>query len=94
MALGDKIVVPTLDGNVEYSLRPGTQPMDVFKLREKGIQNINGRGRGDQMVRIIVDVPKSLTQEQKELLNKFNESLGNQPPQGEDKRGFFGKKKK
>ena len=93
-ALGDKIVVPTLDGNVEYSLRPGTQPMDVFKLREKGIQNINGRGRGDQMVRIIVDVPKSLTQEQKELLNKFNESLGNQPPQGEDKRGFFGKKKK
>ena len=93
-ALGDKIVVPTLDGNVEYSLRPGTQPMDVFKLREKGIQNINGRGRGDQMVRIIVDVPKSLTQEQRELLNKFNESLGNQPPQGEDKRGFFGKKKK
>ena len=53
-----------------------------------------GGGRGDQMVRIIVDVPKSLTQEQKELLNKFNESLGNQPPQGEDKRGFFGKKKK
>ncbi len=94
-ALGDKIVVPTLDGKVEYSLRPGTQPMDVFKLREKGIQNINGRGRGDQLVRIIVDVPTSLTDEQKELLNKFNESLGNKQPTGEEKKtGFFGKKKK
>ncbi len=93
-ALGDKITVPTLDGKVEYNLRQGTQPMDVFKLRDKGIQNINGRGRGDQLVRIIVDVPTSLTEEQKELLNKFNESLGNQRPQGEDKKGFFGKKKK
>lgn len=92
-AIGDKIIVPTLDGKVEYSLRPGTQPMDVFRLKEKGIQNLNGRGRGDQMIRIIVDVPTSLTDEQKELLNKFNESLGNSAPQ-EDKKGFFGKKKK
>ena len=45
------------------------------------------------MVRIIVDVPTSLTDEQKELLNKFNESLGNKQPQGEEKKGFFGKKK-
>ena len=93
-ALGDKITVPTLDGNVEYNLRQGTQPMDVFKLRDKGIPNLNGRGRGDQLVRIIVDVPSSLTDEQKELLQKFNESLGNKRPQGEDKKTFFGKKKK
>ncbi len=68
--------------------------MDVFKLKEKGIQNINGRGRGDQLIRIIVDVPTNLTEEQTELLNKFNESLGNNRPQGEEKKGFFGKKKK
>ncbi len=93
-ALGDKITVPTLDGNVEYSLRQGTQPMDVFKLKDKGIPNLNSRGRGDQLVRIIVDVPTSLTAEQKELLQKFNDSLGNKRPQGEDKKSFFGKKKK
>lgn len=93
-ALGDKIIVPTLDGKVEYNLRQGTQPMDVFKLRDKGIPNLNGRGRGDQLVKIIVDVPTSLTEEQKELLNKFNESMGNSKPQGDDKKGFFGKKKK
>ena len=89
-ALGDKITVPTLDGNVEYNLRQGTQPMDVFKLKDKGIPNLNGRGRGDQLVRIIVDVPSSLTDEQKELLQKFNESLGNKRPQGEDKKNIFG----
>ena len=56
-ALGAELQVPTLDGKVKYEMPKGTQPGTVFKLRGKGIQNLNGRGRGDQLVRILVQVP-------------------------------------
>ncbi len=93
-ALGDKLRVPTLDGQVEYELPAGTQPGQVFKLKNRGIQVLNSTRRGDQLVRIIVDVPKSLTQAQKDALLKFNEAMGSNPVQPEEKRGFFGGKKK
>lgn len=93
-ALGDELQVPTLDGKVKYNIPAGTQPGDIFKLRDKGIPNINGRGRGDQLVRIIVEVPKSLTSKQKEILRQFNAELGNKPPEEEEHKGIFGKKKK
>ena len=56
-ALGAKLVIPTIDGNVEYDLPEGTQPGTVFRLRGKGIPSVNGRGRGDQFVtvRVMVD---------------------------------------
>ncbi|MBQ7101369.1 MAG: molecular chaperone DnaJ, partial [Clostridia bacterium] len=75
----------------------GTQPGTVFKLRGKGIQVLNGRGRGDQLVRIIVNVPKNLSSKQKDLLREFDAEFGNKAPTGngdDDKKGFFGKKKK
>lgn len=95
-ALGDELQVPTLDGKVKYTLPAGTQPGDIFRLKDRGIQNLNGRGRGDQLVKIIVDVPKSLSARQKELLLEFNASMGNTPPdeKGDEKKGIFGKKKK
>jgi len=98
-ALGDSIMVPTLDGKVKFELPPGTQPGAVFNMKGKGIQILNGRGRGDQLVKIVVDVPKNLNQRQRELLRQFNESLGASAPSGvtgrpDDKGGFFGKKKK
>lgn len=89
-ALGAEVMVPTLDGKVKYSVHPGTQPGDVFKLRGKGIPNINGRGRGDQLVRVIVTVPKELTARQKELLKEFDAISGVKTGDGE-KRGFFDK---
>lgn len=93
--LGCELEVPTLDGKVKYSLPAGTQGGDIFKLKGRGIQNINGRGKGDQMVKIIVDVPKSLNHEQKELLKQFDVSLGNKGRYGDDeKKNIFGKKKK
>jgi len=71
-SLGAEVVVPTIDGRVSYSVREGTQPGDVFKLKGKGIPHISGRGRGDQFVRVTVEVPKNLSQKQKSILQEFD----------------------
>ena len=76
-ALGDKLEVPTLDGKVSYNLPEGTQTGTVFRLREKGIPKLRSNSRGDQYVKVIIDTPKKLNDEQKELLRKFGESCGN-----------------
>ena len=75
-AMGDDITVPTVDGKVSYHVPEGTQSGTVFRLRDKGVQSLNGRGRGDQYVRAVIEVPKSLTRTQKEKLREFDESLG------------------
>lgn len=96
-ALGSEIVVPTLDGDVKYTVPAGTQPGSVFKLRDRGIPVLNGRGKGDQLVKVNVTVPKKLTERQKELLMAFEEDLnpGRKNGSGSDnKGGIFGKKKK
>ena len=67
-ALGYEVSVPTLDGKVSYSLREGTQPGDVFKLKGKGMPHLGGRGRGDQYVKITIEVPRNLSQKQREIL--------------------------
>ena len=71
-ALGDEIVVPTLDGRVKFTIHEGTQPGDEFKLRGKGIQRLNYSGKGDEYVRIVVEVPKELSKTQKEKLKEFD----------------------
>ncbi|WP_411675742.1 molecular chaperone DnaJ [Caproicibacter sp.] len=71
-ALGAEVVVPTIDGKVEYQVHAGTQPGDVFKLKGKGIPKLGGRGRGDQYVRMTIEVPKNLSQKQKDLLTEFD----------------------
>ena len=88
-ALGDEIVVPTIDGNVKYTIGEGTQTGTVFRLRGKGIKRLNRSDRGDQYVTVNVEVPKSLTKEQKEHLKKFDESLNEKNYQ---KRGSFTEK--
>ena len=99
-ALGDSLMVPTLDGKVKFELPAGTQPGAVFSLKGRGIQVLNGKGRGDQLIRVIVDVPKDLNARQKEVLREFQETLGprKSPADGDNhddkKGGLFGKKKK
>ena len=92
-ALGDNLRIPTLDGDVKFDLPAGTQSGTVFSLKGKGIQILNGRGRGDQLVRIIVDVPKNLTHRQKELLVELEKELGVKrgAPVDSKKSGFFDK---
>ena len=68
-----EITVPTLDGKVKFQIHEGTQPGDEFKLRGKGIQRLNYAGKGDQYVKINVEVPKGLSKAQKEKLREFDE---------------------
>ena len=75
-ALGAEMEVPTLDGKVRYTVPEGTQTGSVFRLREKGIPHINGRGRGDQLVYVQIEVPKNLTGPQKEILKQFADATG------------------
>ena len=90
-ALGDEITVPTLDGKVKFRIHEGTQPGDEFKLASKGIQRLNGTGRGNQYVKVMVEVPKNLTSEQKELLKTFGEKTGS--GNYKKSKGFFDKLK-
>ena len=70
--LGAEITVPTLYGKTKFSIHEGTQPGDEFKLKGKGIQRLNYSGKGDQYVKITVEVPKNLSKTQKEKLKEFD----------------------
>lgn len=69
--LGAEITVPTVDGNVKYTVPAGTQPGTRFRLKGKGVPRVNASGRGDQYVNIIVDIPKNLSKAQEEALKAF-----------------------
>ena len=70
--LGAEVIVPTLDGKVNYSIHEGTQPNDIFRLKGRGIPHLGGRGRGDQYCRVLVEIPKNLNNKQKELVRQFD----------------------
>ena len=91
-ALGDELTVPTLDGNVKYNIPGGTQPGDIFKLRGKGITRINSSVRGDQYVRIVLEVPRNLNSKQKSALKEFGATLSDE--NYKKRKSFFGKFKK
>lgn len=90
-ALGDEVVVPTIDGKVKYTVPEGTQPGTVFRLRNKGIPYVNGRGRGDQYVTVVLEVPKNLNQKQKQALKEFEKVTTEK--NYEKRKGFFEKLK-
>jgi molecular chaperone DnaJ len=70
-ALGATIQVPTLEGTEEMDVPVGTQSSDVFKLRRRGMPDPRGRGKGDLLVVVTVEVPKQLTQKQEKLLREL-----------------------
>ncbi|MFZ5479789.1 MAG: molecular chaperone DnaJ [Myxococcota bacterium] len=69
--LGGEITVPTIDGEEKIEIARGTPSGKVMTLRGKGIPAINGRGRGDQLVQLVVAVPKSLTAREEELIRQL-----------------------
>ncbi len=85
--LGAEVEVPTIDGKVKYDVPEGTQSGATFRLRGKGIQYIRGRGRGDQYVHVVVEIPKKLTKTQREALKKFEDTL--KDDNYEQRKGFF-----
>lgn len=89
--LGDEITVPTVDGKVSYIVPEGTQSGTVFRLRNKGVSYVNGGGRGDQYVKVSIEVPKNLSSKQKELLKEFDKLSSDK--NFEKRKGFFDKLK-
>lgn len=73
-ALGDKVSVPTLEGEEKIKLPPGTQPGEEIRLAERGVPYTNGRGRGDLVIKVNVKIPPHLSRKQEELLKEFNKS--------------------
>lgn len=86
-SLGDEIEVPTLEGSVKMRIPEGTQSGKVMRLRGKGIVDVRGYGKGDQLVRIKVITPTKLSAKQKELLREFAKERGESHP--EEAKGFF-----
>ena len=74
--LGAEIEIPTLEGSMKYTIPEGTQTGTVFTLRNKGVTRVNSKVRGSLYITVVVEVPKNLTSEQKNLLEKFAASCG------------------
>jgi molecular chaperone DnaJ len=89
-ALGDEVTLPTLDGESQLNIPPGTQSGKVFRLRGKGITRLRSNGRGDQLVIVQVVIPTRMTDEQRLLFQELSSTLGKEViPQPE--KGFFEK---
>ncbi|KAG2474254.1 MAG: Chaperone protein DnaJ [Nitrosopumilales archaeon] len=73
--MGKEINVPTLEGHEKIKVEQGSQPNTIIKLRGKGLLRQNSWGRGDQYVRLVVNIPKKLNKHQKQLLEEFKNSL-------------------
>ncbi len=84
--LGAEIEVPTIDGNVTYNVAAGTQSGTTFRLKGKGVQKLQREGRGDQYVKVFVEVPRNLSKKQKEALKAFEDTLDEK---NYEKRGSF-----
>ncbi|HOW28930.1 MAG TPA: molecular chaperone DnaJ [Elusimicrobiota bacterium] len=92
-ALGGEIEIQTLEKPVHINIPPGTQSETVFRIRGSGMPHLRGSGRGDLMVKVIVDVPSRLTKDQRRILSEFAQTMGEERI-GSDGRFFkkvFGK---
>lgn len=91
-ALGDKVEVPTIDGDTTLTIPPGTQTGEVLRLKRKGVPRLHGLGRGDQLVRIHVVTPYRLDDNQRRLFQELAESL-DEAAMPQEGKGFFKKVK-
>lgn len=70
-ALGGEITVPLIEGEISLKVRAGTQPNTMVRLREYGVANVTGRGKGDLYVRIVISIPEKLSRAEREALETF-----------------------
>ncbi len=73
-ALGDQVEVPVLGGKAWLTVPPGTQPGQQLRLKGKGMPHLRGRGRGDAVYQVVIEVPARLTPRQRELLEEFKQA--------------------
>ncbi|MDO4170264.1 MAG: molecular chaperone DnaJ [Lachnospiraceae bacterium] len=91
-ALGATITIQTVDGPYEHTIKPGTQTDTKVRLRSKGVPSIRNKNvRGDHYVTLVVQVPESMNEKQKQALRAYQEAMGEV---SSEKKGFFGKHKK
>ncbi len=83
---GSEVEIPTLEKEIKLKIPAGTQSHTIFRLRSQGIPRLHSYGRGDLLVKVIVNVPKKLTKKQKKLLEDFARESGEKV---KAKRGFF-----
>lgn len=88
-ALGTSVEIPTLDGKVNIKVPAGTQSGKIFRLKGKGFPVLQGYGKGDQLINVSVWTPKTLSAEEKKIMEKLKDAPNFQPKPGSDERGFF-----
>ena len=89
--LGAEVEVPTLKGRARLKVEPGTASGTLLRMRDKGIPHLNSSGRGDQLVRVHVYVPRKVSSKDKEFLKQMSEHDSFSPSGKTDKKSFFGK---
>ncbi|MFN3999547.1 molecular chaperone DnaJ [Algoriphagus sp.] len=92
-ALGASLEVPTIDGKVKIKIDPGTQSGKMLRLKGKGIKDINGYHRGDQLIMVNVWTPTELSKEEKNTLEALRSSENFKPDPGKQDKSFFDKMK-
>jgi molecular chaperone DnaJ len=88
-ALGTSVEIPTIDAKAKIKIEPGTQSGKVLRLKGKGLPEVNGYSRGDQLVHINIWTPKDLTRDERSMLEKLRESENFRPNPGKNDKGFF-----
>jgi molecular chaperone DnaJ len=92
-AFGINAEVPTIDGKAKIKIPAGTQSGKIFRLKGKGFPEVNGYGKGDELIHVNVWTPQSLTPEEKDMLEKLGKSPNFQPLPGKTDKSFFDKVK-
>ena len=87
--LGDSVEIPTVDTKAKIKIEPGTPTGKVLRLKGKGIPDVNGYGKGDLLVIVNVYIPKSLTAEEKKLVEQLNDSKSFRPEAGKKEQNIF-----
>lgn len=90
-ALGTSVEVPTISGKARIKIDPGTQSGKILRLRGKGVKDLNGYNKGDQLIHVNVWTPKNLSSEEKSTLEHLRESANFQPKPGKNEKSIFGK---
>ncbi|NNV54324.1 molecular chaperone DnaJ [Limnovirga soli] len=86
---GTSVEVPTIDGRAKIKIPPGTQSGKIFRLKGKGFPDVNGYAKGDQLIHVSIWTPQHVTAEEKETLEKLNNSANFKPQPGKSEKSFF-----
>jgi molecular chaperone DnaJ len=81
--------IPTIDGKVKIKIEPGTQSGKILRLKGKGLRDVNGYGKGDQLIYVNVWTPQTLSKDEKELLSKFKDAESFKPKPDKNSKSFF-----